>query len=106
MPSDSEYEEFLQELQEKAHADSAEVSLAFTQAKEILGKELRDTADVQERRRRSPWVHGYALNAPAKRTEEALDALAPRRRELVVVIMQVLRDTNWPPPLPDPLSFI
>ena len=105
MGADLEYKEFLERLQQEAHADQGEVSEAFREAKKILGKELRDLADVQERRRRSPWVHGDALNAPHKRTLEALAALAPVTRELVDAIMQQLRDTNWQAP-PDPMDLM
>ena len=105
MNADSEYKEFLEQLQQERHADRWDVSEAFREAKEILGKELRDLADVQERRRRSPWVHGLALDAPHKRTQEALAALAPERRKLVDAIMQELRDTNWQAS-PDPMDFM
>ena len=105
MSADSEYRGFLEKLQHETGAEAFDISDAFREAKTILGKELRDLADVEERRRRSPWVHGGAIDAPHKRSQEALGALTPEKRRLVEGIIQELRDTNWQAP-PDLTNFM
>ena len=106
-PPDSAYKEFLARLQEEHGAHRADVFLAFSDAKKILGQEIRELAGLRLRRRRSPWaMSSRAEPAVVERTLQTVQALASERRVLFAAIIDELRRTEWCAPDPDPLGLL
>ena len=84
------HERFLEELRKKTRSKATEISEAVADAESLLDAERSAAVDARIRSRKSGWAIGESPGIPTE-TLDALAAMKPKRRKLVLAILDVMR---------------